>query len=88
MHSTETFYVENIKCGGCSKSIRETLLKMSGVHEVEVYLEQNKVCVMGIGLNRFSLAEKLESMGYPEQGRNSLSKKAKSLVSCLVGKAS
>jgi copper chaperone len=88
MHSTETFYVENIKCGGCSKSIREALLKMTGVHEVEVYLEQGKVCVMGVGLNRFSIAERLAAMGYPEQGSNSFTKKAKSLVSCLIGKAS
>jgi rhodanese-related sulfurtransferase len=85
MHSTETFYVENIKCGECSKSIREALLKMTGVHEVEIYVEQGKVCVMGIGLNRFSVAEKLVSMGYPEQGSNSFSKKAKSLFSCLLG---
>jgi copper chaperone len=88
MHSTETFYVENIKCGGCSKSIKESLLKLTGVHEVEVYVEQGKVCVMGIGLNRFLLAEKLLSLGYPENGNNSFSTKAKSMISCLIGKAS
>ena len=38
MTTTETFYVENIKCGGCAKTIKDTLEKALGVQGVEVYI--------------------------------------------------
>lgn len=86
MTTTETFYVENIKCGGCANSIKDTLGKILGIQGVEVYLEQHKVCIMGIGLNRSNLKEKLSSLGYPEKGNNSLLKQAKSIISCGIGR--
>ena len=52
MTTTETFFVENIKCGGCVNTIKGTLEKVLGIQAVEVYIEQDKVCVMGIGVNR------------------------------------
>ena len=88
MHSTETFYVENIKCVGCINRIKESFLKLTGISEVQVFIDQGKVCVMGVGLNRYSLAEKLTSMGYPQKGNNSSFNKAKSMISCLLGRAS
>ena len=86
MTTTETFFVENIKCGGCANTIKGTLEKVLGIQAVEVYIEQNKVCVMGIGVNRANLKEKLSSLGYPEKGNNSLLKQAKSIISCGIGK--
>lgn len=86
MSTTETLFVENIKCGGCMKSIKEALKKMVGIQEVEVYKEEEKVCIMGIGINRALLIEKLAAMGYPEKGNNTLMSKAKSYISCAAGK--
>ena len=86
MTTTETFNVENIKCGGCAKTIKDTLEKALGVQGVEVYLEQDKVCVMGIALNRAQLKDKLSTLGYPEKGNNSLLKKVASVFSCGLGK--
>ena len=86
MTTTETFFVENIKCGGCANTIIGTLEKVLGIQAVEVYIEQNKVCVMGIGVNRANLKEKLSSLGYPEKGKNSLLKQAKSIISCGIGR--
>lgn len=86
MTTTETFYVENIKCGGCANTIKDTLQNVLGVQDVEVYVVQDKVCVMGIGLNRAKLKETLSSLGYPEKGNNSLLKQAKSVISCGLGR--
>jgi hypothetical protein len=86
MHSTETFYVENLKGGRCNRSIRQALLKEAGVHEVTVIKEQAKVCILGIGLNRFLLAEKLAVLGFPVQGAsNNLLTRVRSLVLCWLG---
>ena len=86
MSTTETLFVENIKCGGCMKSIKEALNKMAGIQEVEVYKEEEKICIMGVGINRGLLIEKLAAMGYPEKGNNTLMSKAKSYISCAAGK--
>ena len=86
MSTTETLFVENIKCGGCMKSIKDALKKMAGIQEVEVYKEEEKICIMGVGMNRGLLIEKLAAMGYPEKGNNTLMSKAKSFISCAAGK--
>ena len=86
MTTTETFFVENIKCGGCANTIKGTLEKVLSIQAVEVYIEQNKVCLMGIGLNRANLKKNLSSLDYPEKGNNSLLKQAKSIISCGIGR--
>ena len=68
------------------KSIKDALKKMAGIQEVEVYKEEEKICIMGIGINRGLLIEKLAAMGYPEKGNNTLMSKAKSYISCAAGK--
>ena len=86
MTTTETFFVENIKCGGCANTIKGILGKILGIQAVEVYTKQDKVCVMGIGVNRANLKEKLSSLGYPEKGNRSVLKQAKSIISCGIGR--
>ena len=86
MSSTETIFVENIRCGGCVKSIKESLGKLPGVQEVELYKEEEKLLISGSALDRHSILDKLAAMGYPEKGNNSLLRKARSLVSCATGK--
>ncbi|MFM6976583.1 MAG: heavy-metal-associated domain-containing protein [Sphingobacteriaceae bacterium] len=83
---TYQIIVENIKCGGCMNSIKTALLKLNGVSEVAIDKEQDQVSVTGPALNRDELLEKLAALGYPERGNNSLLSKAKSMVSCAVGR--
>jgi len=84
--TTHQIFVENIKCGGCMNSIKTALLKISGVTAVEIFKEEDKVCVSGIAVEKEMLVAKLSSLGYPEKGNNNLISKAKSFVSCAVGK--
>lgn len=84
--TTHQIFVENIKCGGCMNSIKTALLKLSGVTAVEIFKEEDKVCVSGIAVEKDTLIAKLSSLGYPEKGNNNFISKAKSYVSCAVGK--
>lgn len=78
--------VENIKCGGCMNSIKKAISAIAGVQAVEVIKETETVLVEGAADLRKSITEKLASLGYPEKGNNNLIHKAKSFVSCAIGR--
>ena len=77
--------VENIKCSGCIKSIKNELKEIPGVISVDVDLEKSEVTLAGI-FEENKVIKKLDQMGYPKVGHNSLLKKAKSYVSCAIGR--
>ena len=84
--------VENIKCGGCVGSIVSGLEKLEGVHSVDVDVEQGRVSVTGDNALRPAVTARLQALGYPETGTTAglaaARAKAKSYVSCAVGKFS
>jgi copper chaperone len=92
MNTTLTFDVENIKCGGCENSIRKGLTSIAGVSEVQIDREQQRITLLANEAERIVIADKLRSMGYPEQGSvagfQSGLAQAKSMVSCAIGKVS
>jgi copper chaperone CopZ len=67
-------------------SIKTALLKLRGVTAVEIFKDEDKVCVSGIAVEKEVVLAKLSSLGYPQKGNNNLVSKAKSYVSCAVGK--
>jgi copper chaperone CopZ len=81
-------FVENIKCGGCMTSIKKGILELKGVSQVAIALEDEKITIEGDHLNRKAITKKLDGIGYPEKGNNTLFKEAKSYVSCAIGKMS
>jgi len=85
-----TISVENIKCGGCAKTIEKSLLKMQGVQQVDVNIIEGMVTLAGENLDKEIIAKTLLSLGYPEkgsaEGMASLTSKAKSFVSCAIGR--
>ena len=88
MSTTETIFVENIKCGGCMKSIKDALQQIAGIDSVLLDIKKESVIITGADINRGTVLDKLGALGYPEKGNNSLLKKARSYVSCAVGKMS
>jgi copper chaperone len=84
--------VENIKCGGCASSIVSGLKALEGVNAVQVNVEQGCVTVDGDDALRSLVCEHLKKLGYPEVGSTaglaSATAKAKSFVSCAVGRFS
>ena len=81
MSTTETIFVENIKCGGCMKSIKDALQQIAGIDSVLLDIKKESVIITGADINRGTVLDKLGAMGYPEKGNNSLLKKARSYVS-------
>jgi len=91
----QTFEVENIRCGGCASTIR-TALADAGFTAVKVDLisKPRKVTAEIVDDESLQLFKKvLRDHGYPligEQGGfvDATTLKAKSFVSCAVGKLS
>ena len=78
--------VENIKCHGCANSIKNGLLKIKGVEDVDVRIDQGIIDVNGKDIDRDKIVSRLHSMGYPEPGQGSGLTTATSFVSCMIGR--
>lgn len=83
-----TLNIQNLKCGGCSNTIVTQLSKLEGVSEVIVNNDTDEVNFNTTSENEIKVVKnKLSDLGYPIVGdANSLPKKAKSFVSCAVGR--
>jgi copper chaperone CopZ len=81
------FEVENIKCGGCMNSIKTALLKLKNVEDVTINKEIDTIFVNG-NAEREIIIAKLNELGYPEKGENTLLSQAKSYVNCAIGRMS
>jgi copper chaperone len=90
MNTVIQIEIENLKCGGCEKSILSGLAKVPSISDVMVDRAHQLVQFSGPESVRAEVAEKLRSMGYPEKGSISgLSAglaNAKSFVSCAIGR--
>jgi copper chaperone len=82
--------VENIRCGGCANTITHSLQKLDGVRNVSVDIENGRVSVTTDTDDRERLVAALLKNGYPEKGSaeglQAAKAKAKSFVSCAIGK--
>ncbi len=82
--------VENIKCGGCAGTIKKKLSGLDHVSEVDINIEQGVVCVESANDSAEDIIALLLKMGYPKtgtaEGVAAAAAKAKSFVSCAVGK--
>tara|TARA_R110002072_G_scaffold131586_1_gene271276 strand:- start:85834 stop:86109 length:276 start_codon:yes stop_codon:yes gene_type:complete len=82
-----TLIVQNLKCGGCAKTITSRLSTLSGIKEVEIDVHTSEVQLRYDTLNDLAMAERLlVNLGYPPEGvENTMVNKAKSFVSCAIG---
>jgi len=82
--------VENIKCGGCAGTIIKKVNELDGVDSTEVKIEAGIVKIEGGEGIREALVATLLKHGYPEtgtaEGMAAAKAKAKSFVSCAVGR--
>ena len=82
-----TLQIENLKCGGCAATIKKGILTIDDVENVDVNLEESSVSITSTKNNLQEVKIKLSKLGYPEIGdKNTVLHKAKSFVSCAVGK--
>ncbi|WP_088324028.1 heavy-metal-associated domain-containing protein [Polaribacter tangerinus] len=84
---TTTIQIENLKCGGCASTIKKGVLSVNNITDVTVDLENSAVIVSHENANLEQIKDKLSALGYPEVGdKNTIVHKAKSFVSCAVGR--
>jgi copper chaperone CopZ len=85
-----TLYIQNLKCGGCANTITKNFSSIDAVTEVLVNVEKSAISFDYPSEEKLiEVKEKLKKLGYPEDGEaNSLGSKAKSYVSCAIGKMS
>ena len=86
----KTEILQNLKCDGCANSITNALNKIDGIKNAQVELQSNSVSFEYNDENQIDIVEKkLANLGYPiDTDPNSILQKAKSFVSCAVGRIS
>ncbi len=82
--------VDNIKCGGCAGSITKKLTAAFDTNKINIDIEQGVITIDLDASKKEQLAKVLLDLGYPEtdsiHGFGSAKAKAKSFVSCAIGK--
>lgn len=82
--------VQNLKCGGCTKTITGRLSALKNISNVRVDEGSAKVSFDSENKNDvLTVKRKLRALGYPSiDNKNSMVAKAVSFVSCATGKLS
>ena len=82
--------VENIKCSGCANTISTRLNDLISIEDCEIDIEAGIININGDEYHREEVTKLLLKLGYPEKGTaeglKAAAAKAKSFVSCAVGK--
>ena len=87
----QVFQVENVKCGGCANTLMTKLRDRFGEIEVDlekfpreitVDIDKDRVGELGIALKKLGYPFSSDKLGFVD----STSAKAKSFVSCAIGK--
>lgn len=82
------FEIQNLKCHGCANSITSVVSKITGISEVRVNHDTKEIFFNYLKEEQAdTVIRKLSELGYPKKGEiNSLPTKAKSYVSCAIGR--
>ncbi len=83
-----SIYVQNLKCGGCAKTITDSISAIEGISSAEVAVDTAQVSFEYREETQLAqVREKLKALGYPSvDDPNSLLDKTKSFVSCATGR--
>ena len=83
-----TIEIQSLKCSGCEATILKNLTNLNNISEVSINLENTTITFdYKETADLETVRNKLHNIGYPMVGEeNKFSTKAKSYVSCAVGK--
>ena len=89
----QTFEVFNVKCGACASTLKGKLHKEFGEIDVNLNVIPRKITLVIEDIDVEKLSKALRTLGYPFASEemsfmDSTSAKAKSFVSCAIGKMS
>ncbi|MBT8265111.1 MAG: heavy-metal-associated domain-containing protein [Bacteroidia bacterium] len=85
---TTTFIIQNLKCGGCAKTINSKLKQLEEISEIQVDPDFDAVSFSHENESDIDRVKHvLENLGYPVLGdANSRRKKIRSYMSCAMGR--
>ena len=80
--------IQNLKCGGCAHTITKKLTELVGITNITVDTNSSSININSTNEEALEEAKTLlYKLGYPVQGdNNSFGTKAKSFVSCAIGR--
>lgn len=83
-----TLLVQNLKCGGCAKTIINSVSELENISEVSVDVDSSAVSFGYKNVeDALRVKEKLQKIGYPSVDmENTTASMLKSFVSCASGK--
>ncbi|MBC3759244.1 heavy-metal-associated domain-containing protein [Hyunsoonleella sp. SJ7] len=83
-----SFEIQNLKCGGCANTISKKLQEIEDAKSIEINPEMNRVSFEHTHMETLNKVKAvLHAIGYPIVGdKNALITKAKSFVSCAIGR--
>lgn len=83
-----TLKIQNLKCSGCANTIITKLSDLKGVQDISIDNKTNTVTFdYENEVNLIETKDVLTKLGYPEVGdKNAITTKAKSFVSCAIGR--
>ena len=87
----KTLQVMNVKCGGCANTLKEELFQTFGEVEVDLSKTPREIILDIEDEQMETLAKSLKKIGYPLSTETmsfveNTTAKAKSFVSCAIGK--
>ena len=87
----QTFIVQNVKCGGCASTLKKALKDDFGDVQVDLEKMPREITLELEDDKKENLKLKLRSLGYPLADDElsplqNVGAKAKSFVSCAIGK--
>lgn len=83
-----TVQIQNLKCNGCGSTIKNKLSELDNISEVSINVDDSTVSFEYESESDLEATkEELLKLGYPlKGGQNKLQTKAKSYVSCAIGR--
>jgi len=80
--------IQNLKCGGCAHTIISSLNGLDNISDIQINAETSEVSFSYLTeADGKAVYQKLKRLGYPViDDENSLGLKAKSYISCAIGK--
>ncbi len=85
-----TLKIQNLKCGGCANTIEKRLETFEKIQNVSIAVEASEISITHTdSLSLDEVRSALVKLGYPIDGDdNPTLTKAKSYVSCAIGRLS
>lgn len=85
---TTILEIQNLKCGGCANTISTKLAKLDAITDININNANNTVSFNYTSKeDLLAVKDTLAKLGYPVIGdKNALTSKAKSFVSCAIGR--